>query len=85
MDDDIIVFHAGTKFAEMPEGSKCAGCADDCDMKTAAILTSGGRVLGVTALGDTHEEARAKAYDNIARISFEGMQYRKDIGTINRR
>ena len=85
VDDDIIVFHAGTKFAEMPEGSKCAGCADDCDMKTAAILTSGGRVLGVTALGDTHEEARAKAYDNIARISFEGMQYRKDIGTINRR
>ena len=85
VDDDIIVFHAGTKFAEMPEGSKCAGCADDCDMKTAAILTSGGRVLGVTALGDTHEEARAKAYDNIARINFEGMQYRKDIGTINRR
>ena len=85
VDDDIIVFHAGTKFAEMPEGSKCAGCADDCDMKKAAILTSGGRVLGVTALGDTHEEARAKAYDNIARISFDGMQYRKDIGTINRR
>ena len=85
VDDDIIVFHAGTKFAEMPEGSKCAGCADDCDMKTAAILTSGGRVLGVTALGDTHEEARAKAYDNIARLSFDGMQYRKDIGTINRR
>ena len=85
VDDDIIVFHAGTKFAEMPEGSKCTGCADDCDMKTAAILTSGGRVLGVTALGDTHEEARAKAYDNIARINFEGMQYRKDIGTINRR
>lgn len=85
VDDDVIVFHAGTKFAEMPEGSKCADCADDCDMKTVAILTSGGRVLGVTALGDTHEEARAKAYDNIARISFEGMQYRKDIGTINRR
>ena len=85
VDDDVIVFHAGTKFAEMSEGSKCAECADDCDMKTSVILTSGGRVLGVTALGDTHEEARAKAYDNIARINFEGMQYRKDIGTINRR
>ena len=72
VDDDVIVFHAGTKFAEMPEGSKCAECADDCDMKTSVILTSGGRVLGVTALGDTHEEARAKAYDNIARINFEG-------------
>ena len=50
VDDDVIVFHAGTKFAEMPEGSKCAECADDCDMKTSVILTSGGRVLGVTAL-----------------------------------
>ena len=49
------------------------------------VVGGGGRVLGVTALGKTHEEARAKAYDNIRRISFDGMQYRKDIGTINRR
>ncbi len=48
------------------------------------ILTSGGRVLGVTATGATHDEARAKAYDNAKRISFEGMQYRNDIGIINR-
>lgn len=85
VDEDVIVFHAGTKFASMPEDSKCAQCADDCDMKTSAVVTSGGRVLGVTATGRTHEEAKAKAYDNVKRISFEGMQYRKDIGTINRR
>lgn len=84
VDEDIIVFHAGTKFAPMPEGSKCAGCSDDCDMKKAAVVTSGGRVLGVTAVGKTHEEAKARAYENVRRISFEGMQYRKDIGTINR-
>ena len=84
VDDDIIVFHAGTKFAPMPEGSKCAGCGDDCEMKKAAVVTSGGRVLGVTAVGKTHEEAKARAYENVRRISFEGMQYRKDIGTINR-
>ena len=48
-----------------------------------ATVTSGGRVLGVTALGTTHEEAKAKAYDNIRRIRFEGMQYRKDIGIVN--
>ena len=75
VDDDVIVFHAGTKFAPMPEGSKCADCSDDCDMKKAAVLTSGGRVLGVTALGATHEEARAKAYENLKRINFEGAQY----------
>ena len=68
----------------MPEGSKCADCSDDCDMKKAAVLTSGGRVLGVTALGATHEEARAKAYENLKRINFEGAQYRNDIGIINR-
>ena len=84
VDDDIIVFHAGTKFSPMPEGSKCAGCGDDCEMKKAAVVTSGGRVLGVTAVGKTHEEAKARAYENVRRISFEGMQYRKDIGTINR-
>lgn len=84
VDDDVVVFHAGTRFAPMPEGSKCASCEDDCDIKTGAVVTSGGRVLGVTAVGKTHEEARKKAYENAGRISFEGMQYRNDIGMINR-
>ncbi|HTX74560.1 MAG TPA: phosphoribosylamine--glycine ligase [Terracidiphilus sp.] len=42
--------------------------------------TSGGRVLGVTATGDTLEEALRAAYEGISRISFEGMVYRRDIG-----
>lgn len=84
VDDDVVVFHAGTRFAPMSEGSKCASCEDDCDIKTGAVVTSGGRVLGVTAVGKTHEEARKKAYENAGRISFEGMQYRNDIGMINR-
>ena len=46
------------------------------------ILTAGGRVLGVTATGETHDEARAKAFANVKRISFEGAQYRNDIGII---
>ena len=44
------------------------------------IITSGGRVLGVTALGDDIKSAKAKAYSAIDCIKFEGMQYRKDIG-----
>lgn len=44
------------------------------------LLTSGGRVLCVVAQGDTMEAAQAKAYDNVARIRFEGAQYRRDIG-----
>ena len=44
------------------------------------LTTNGGRVLGISAVGNTLEEALAKAYRAIEKISFEGMQYRKDIG-----
>lgn len=43
------------------------------------ITTSGGRVLCVTTLGDSIEEARQKAYNTIESIKFDGMQFRKDI------
>ncbi len=43
------------------------------------ILTDGGRVLGVTALGDTLADAKRRAYEAVSRISFLGMHYRKDI------
>jgi phosphoribosylamine--glycine ligase len=43
-------------------------------------VTSGGRVLCVTALGDSVKMARARAYEAVDRIRFEGMQFRKDIG-----
>ena len=44
------------------------------------LVTGGGRVLCVVASAATIEEARARAYDNVARISFEGAHYRTDIG-----
>lgn len=62
-EEDIIIFHAGTKLNE-----------------NGKLVTNGGRVLGVSAIGKTLEEALAKAYKAIEKISFEGMQYRKDIG-----
>jgi phosphoribosylamine--glycine ligase len=48
--------------------------------KDGATLTSGGRVLCITALGDSVKDAQAKAYAAAATIHFDGMQYRKDIG-----
>lgn len=48
--------------------------------KERELITSGGRVLGVSAVGSNLEEALQKAYKAIAEISFEGMHYRKDIG-----
>lgn len=64
VDEDIIVFHAGTKL----DGDK--------------IVTNGGRVLAVTTLGKTIEEARQKVYKNIKRINFEKKQYRTDIAKL---
>lgn len=48
-------------------------------LKDSRIVNTGGRVLAVTALGEDISEARSRAYKAVSRISFEGMQYRKDI------
>jgi phosphoribosylamine---glycine ligase len=63
--DGVHVFHAGTRRDE-PAGP---------------FLTAGGRVLGVTALAPTLEEARRAAYRGAGRISWKGAQFRRDIGT----
>ena len=61
--------------------------ADDCRvfhagtrLEDRTLLTNGGRVLCVTALGDSVRMARSRAYEAVERIRFDGMQYRKDIG-----
>lgn len=64
VDDDIIVFHGGTKLSD------------------GKIFTDGGRVLAVTTIGNTIEEARNKVYENIKKIKFEKMEYRKDIAKL---
>jgi phosphoribosylamine---glycine ligase len=46
----------------------------------AEVVTSGGRVLCVTALGDSVKIAQQRAYETLASIRFEGAQYRRDIG-----
>jgi phosphoribosylamine--glycine ligase len=43
------------------------------------IVTDGGRVLGVTALGGSIESAARRAYEVVQRIHFDGMQFRRDI------
>ncbi|MFH0790655.1 MAG: phosphoribosylamine--glycine ligase [Candidatus Omnitrophota bacterium] len=67
---DIIVFHAGTK------KSVGTGLAP----VRSKYFTDGGRVLGVTGLGETIKEAISKTYQAVEKIHFEGMHYRRDIG-----
>jgi phosphoribosylamine--glycine ligase len=66
LDKDIMVFHAGTREGPVP----------------GEVVTGGGRVLTVVATGKDLTEAREKVYNNIARIHFEGGQYRRDIADI---
>ena len=49
-------------------------------LKDEAVVTSGGRVLCVTALGHDIAQAQARAYAAVAKISWPGAQYRRDIG-----
>jgi phosphoribosylamine--glycine ligase len=49
------------------------------------IVTAGGRVLGVTASGKSLDAALAKAYAAMKKIKFDGMQFRRDIGTSSKR
>jgi len=49
-------------------------------LRDGAVVTVGGRVLGVTGLGPNHESAIQRAYEAVRALSFEGMQYRTDIG-----
>ena len=61
VDDDIVIFHGGTKIYK------------------GKVITDGGRVLAVTAMGETLEEAKEKIYRNIPKIHFDKMEYRTDI------
>ena len=75
---------------EPRKGDRISGLpkpAEDCHVFHAGtraegknVFTSGGRVLCVTALGDAVRIARARAYQAVDQIRFDGMQYRKDIG-----
>jgi phosphoribosylamine--glycine ligase len=67
VDPDILVYHNGTAFGADSVGKR-------------RLFTTGGRVLTLVARGSSLSEARMKAYDNIKRIRFNGMRYRRDIG-----
>ncbi len=49
-------------------------------LKNDKVISSGGRVLAVTSFGKDFEEALSKSYQNIEKIKFDKMNYRKDIG-----
>jgi phosphoribosylamine--glycine ligase len=68
--DGVSIFHSGTAFAS---GGQAVG-------EPPAYITAGGRVLGVTAVGDDLDTAIDRAYSAVSEISWPGVQYRRDIG-----
>ena len=85
-----VVLAAANYPDEPRKGDRIEGLpapADDCRvfhagtrLEGGALVTNGGRVLCVTALGDSLRMARSRAYEVIDHVRFDGMQYRKDIG-----
>ena len=64
----------------IPEGLSAEVFVAGAAQKDGKLVTSGGRVLGVTATADTLADAVAKSYANVEKITFEKAFYRRDIG-----
>jgi phosphoribosylamine---glycine ligase len=87
-----VVMASGGYPGSYETGKRIAGLAEASAMEDVAVfhagtkregddvVTSGGRVLGVTAVGDSLPQALQKAYAAVDKIHFEGAQYRTDIG-----
>lgn len=84
-----VVMASGGYPKEYEKGKEIFGLADVKDavvyhagtaLQDGRIVTSGGRVLGVTALAPTLQEAIEKSYREVEKISFEHAHYRRDIG-----
>ena len=78
--DDVLVFHSGTTAAPLTTGCGTADGQAASFGRAERVLTAGGRVLTVVGAGDTYQTAIDRAYAAVAKISFDGMQYRRDIG-----
>ena len=87
-----VVLAAGGYPEKYNKGDKISGIEDTARLRDVVVfhagtgldqgelVTAGGRVLGVTALGDNVKDAIDRAYEAVELISWDGMYYRKDIG-----
>lgn len=78
--EDVLVFHSGTTAVPVTAGCGTADGQAASFGRTERVLTAGGRVLTVVGGGNSYHEAIDRAYAAVAKISFDGMQYRRDIG-----
>ena len=75
--DEITVFHAGTA---RPDNAGSYANPSNTAGSGSAYVTNGGRVLGVTATGDTLQAAVSRAYEGVSHVTFKNAYFRTDIG-----
>lgn len=75
-----LPLHIGTGSGEQDTKIFIAGAVVDRQGEAQSLVTSGGRVLACSAHGETFDQAWRRAYDALKAVSFDGMQYRTDIG-----
>jgi phosphoribosylamine--glycine ligase len=76
----VVAFHSGTAIRAANAGATAADGPTGTVSPDGVLVTAGGRVLGVTATGASLGVAIDTAYRALARIGFEGMHFRRDIG-----
>ena len=78
-----VKYESGKAISGLDENGQMAGAVvyhSGTKLENGTFYTAGGRVLGISACGDTLKEALNTSYDAVSRISFEKMHYRTDIG-----
>jgi phosphoribosylamine--glycine ligase len=88
----VVLASRGYPASERDTGHQIEGLDEVSDLQETKVfhagtrredggfVNAGGRVLGVTGKGNSHEKARSRAYDAVSRLGWEGMYYRNDIG-----
>lgn len=77
-------YKTGVPISGLQEASEVQGCTvfhAGTELNNDVVLTAGGRVLAVTGMGQDVRLAAIKAYESLAHIHFEGIQFRTDIGS----
>ena len=77
-------YRKGLEISGLPECEKLDGVTtfhSGTKEVGGKLVTAGGRVLGITAVGATKEEALKRAYDAVDKVHFEGKYFRRDIAT----
>jgi 5-(carboxyamino)imidazole ribonucleotide mutase len=85
LEEGVMAFHGGTRLLQATprQGGWLRRTVQGTAPQQTGIVADGGRIVTLVATGSSVAEARARAYANVDRIKFDGMQYRHDLGAVD--